>query len=161
MSLRDAITEITTDMETEDHPILKSYAKQLRRVLKATEGEAAAPAAVNPLMMGMMGAMPGFGAEAQHSLMVEKARQELRAQRKALGLMEGFGEGQLSEGQTLVYMDGGPLDGTYVPAPSNVAVGNRCPIDGHIYRKEEGNRASYVGPIGGETAAAPTSLILP
>jgi len=162
MSLRDAITDIAVDMETDDgSSSLKNYAKQLRRALRATEGEVVAlPPVVNP-MMSMLGMMPGFGAEAQHALMIEKAKQERRAQRKAEGLLEGFGEGQLSEGQTVFLLQGGPLDGVTVPADSSVPVGSKTMIDGHVYRKEAGNKASYVANGAAQIAAENSNLIIP
>ncbi len=162
MSLRDAISDIAADMESDDGTgTLKNYAKQLWRALRATEGEVVASpmAAVNPMMS--LGMMPGFGAEAQHALMVEKAKQERRAQRKAEGLLEGYGDGQLSEGQTMIQLSGGPLDNTLIPADSSIPVGSKTMIEGHVYRKEVGNRATYVANGAAQTANENSTLIIP
>ncbi len=135
MSLREAILEIAEEMirEADDlKPVnemmwmtLRNYAKQLKVVVKAAEGEMTRityPTDLRPANDSPVYLHP----DAQHFQMIEQARKELRDQKRKSEAQEG-GEVRM------VVCEGGPADGDTVSVSSEMPAGARTMIDGKVY----------------------------
>lgn len=134
MSLRDAVSEIAEDMEREVEPCttvtLHSYAKQLRRALKASEGEQ--PAVIRPT--------PPVTPEMQHFLAIEAERAKIRSARGESVLgghppRDDNWKATAEEKADGVHVEiaGGQLDGSFVAVPPEMPPGAKMPLFGEIY----------------------------
>lgn len=143
MALHDAIKEIIEDMENEaadansrdDREVkaarsLRGYAKDLRRILKACEGNTQAPPPMTPL--------PILDPRIQDRVMIEKAREELRTSKRQTELQEA---GDL---QTALVVDG-PEKDTYAPISSAMPHGARTHVGkGHVYELKPDGKLYHV-----------------
>lgn len=149
MSLRDAIAEIADDIEHElkaceasgsfvTHKEVRSWVKQLRRALKASEGE---KQTVTPQQVGPLNPLlysPSM-AQGQHLLGVEAAKLEFRNKKQA--------EDQAPQKATVeekydgvnVELVGGEMDGTFTPIPPDTRLGSHTTIFGEVYTLTRGD----------------------
>ena len=136
MALSEVILEIAEEMiegseseEIEDFPrLIRAWAKQLKVAVKASEGTAQTA--------GMQYDEQGRGTlflhpDAQHFQMIEKARQELRDQRRKFEAQE-MGETRMA------VCEGGPAEGETVPISVDMPAGAKCTIDGKVYVLSDG-----------------------
>jgi hypothetical protein len=145
MSLRDVITEIAKDMEKEAGEVrgpdsyehkraLQDYAKQLRRALKASEGEVVA--AVRPIDAVRATQLTP---EMQHVLMIEEERNRIRASKGGQivtvpgGQAERMGSVEERVDGINVEVEGGQLDGTFVPVPPEMPPGAKTELFKEVY----------------------------
>jgi hypothetical protein len=117
MSLVSVIEEIAADMEHDAAPdhggdALRSYAKQLRRAVKAAEGASPPPA-------------PFILPETQHRNEIEKAKMEFRAKKTTA---------EESCPMSIV-CEGGPHDETYVTVPTDMPDGAHTELTGSVYTR--------------------------
>lgn len=128
MALADAIALIADQMdeESQEHKtannlicagMLRSYARQLRTAVKAAEGGNTAPAT------------PQVVPELQHFQEIEKAKAELREQRKRAKMEEAH--------DNYATCVGGKADGVQAPI-ADMPVGAKTIIDGDVYELKGG-----------------------
>ena len=135
MSLRQVIEEIVEEMENENEPMcgyVLPYAKQLRRALKASEGETA------PHTISADGGMQHVSPELQHAAMLERAKQELRKAKAATSRAEddAFVQQGYEPGTSFITLQGGMSDGVIVPIANNAPVGAKTAVGGEVYSKQ-------------------------
>lgn len=146
MALHDVVLEIAEDMEKVDWgrypgcPIpevaycVENWVKQLRRAVKAAEGQ---QPQVNPITSLVLSASPE-AASLQNATMIEQARAEFRKGKQKGGVQE-----QLEP--RMVMTVGGPEDGTTVPCDPAMPVGARCLLDGETYELMVDGKLHHVG----------------
>lgn len=131
MALADAIVIIADQMDEEAKDLadikdagksycamtLKGFSRQLRTAVKASDGEKAAPTAPQ--------VAPGL----QHFIEIEKARAELREQKKRTNLEDAH--------DNYATCVGGKSDGVLAPI-AFMPVGARTIIDGEVYELNGG-----------------------
>jgi hypothetical protein len=148
MSLRDAITEIISQMEEDLKEVadsttfpgisLKGHIRQLKSALKASEGEPApAPKIVVP-------------PEVAHRIGIEEARKEFRGKSKRLPNEDAPAALLIAEEMlepSMAEMMGGPGNGTFAPIPPEMPVGASTKVAGAIYKLEGDRKLHYVPPV--------------
>lgn len=130
MSLRDAVQSVVEEMEqrasesaTFTAEDIRWFVKMLKVSLRSSQGET--PPAPQQLLLPEM----------QHSLMVEKARAEIRAKRNAEDAQGLEREG----GERMVMCVGGPADATMTLAPMQLVEGqSRTKVAGAVYVYKSG-----------------------
>ncbi len=145
MSLRDVIGEIADDMEKwadgDDIPQtitneIRSYAKQLRRALKASEGEVQQQTQSSPFLVPQV----------QHDHFIAKAREEFRKQKgEGQGgihpAMDRKAEFEEAQDGIMVQTSNGPVDGDWVSVDPQMPVGAKRVLAGGVYvLKQEGKQ---------------------
>lgn len=131
MPLADAILDLVDDMENDArqsehsgvHDSLLNYAKQLRRIVKATG---------SPSVVGVYDPQVDIGAQ-----IMEKARQEFRNKRPKEQLEE------LEPRMCLI--KGGPNDGDTIDIHPVMPVGARMEDRGIIYQLEQDGCLHFIG----------------
>lgn len=157
MSLRDVIADIASDMDRDADEWeragdqrsvsqsydLRSYAKQLRRALKASEGERQAVARAD---VGDLPAELLQNPELQHAAMIEKAKAELRRAKAAANKAEdnAFAQTGYDEGTGFVCLVGGNSDGLMVPMAGNAPIGAKTMVGGQVYCKGDDGRWCFL-----------------
>lgn len=134
MSLRDAIQVVIEDMEAEaqakpgrdSDPRLNAYAKQLRLMLKASEGE------VQPTQQRLL--LP----EVQHDIEIQKAREEFRRQKvgspqTSPGLILGGADLEEAFDGVQTLCTGGPADDNWHAIDPKMPVGGKTMVAGAVY----------------------------
>jgi len=144
MSLPDAVLEIAADMEADADAMqatgspaiansVRSYAKQLRRAVKAAEGSTPAPTVQQPVITPFM----------QHQLETEKARKEFRKNK-----IGGKDMVQIEEDHQTraVLMADGPFEGETIEVPGGMPFNSytRHPITGQRYQLQGDNQLHYM-----------------
>ncbi len=129
MSLSEAILEIVEDIETEANTPNKyspdarqqftSFAKQLRRALKAAESHLPVNGISSPLASLI-------APEAQHTKFIEEARLKLREERQRASVQE-------SDSDTMRVIADGPEEGLSVMIPSSMPVDAKTRINNQTY----------------------------
>ena len=173
MALSDAVMSVVEEMEAEAKDLkgqgpgqdytamtLRGYAKALRAAVKAAEGApanpqtipGAAPAGFPAVLTPFISSM----AAVQHDKFIEQERARIRREKAEENLAK-VGAGP--DGQSTVYLVGGPLDGTSVVCPADVEVGlktNMGTAESPVwYRMGADHKAHYV-----EGGTPPESKIL-
>jgi len=120
---------IEKDCESEDDPLhtrrLEGYAQLLKVAMLVEDA---------PVAAGLLAPMP---AELQHARMIERERENIRAQRAAA---RGATRAELEEivDPRLVSLQGGPCDGDVVPVAPDMPEGARTNVDGLVYQLRKG-----------------------
>lgn len=133
MSLSEAVLEITEEMIREADDLkgqneliwmaLRNWAKQLKVAVRASEGTAlSAEMKYDEQGRGTVFLHP----DAQHFQMIERARKELREQKRASEAQEG-------DETRMAVCEGGPADGETVPLSAGMPAGAKTMIDGKVY----------------------------
>jgi hypothetical protein len=107
---------------------VRSWAKQIRRAVKAAEGEP------NQQNLGLM-----LAPEMQHVLEIEKAKAEFRGKIKT-------DDGSLAEeiAETMMEIVSGPAEGTFVKVAGGGKPGMKTVVDGAVYQiGASGNRLLF------------------
>lgn len=138
MSLRDAVAEIADDLDKDAKQyamrgdgilvsLLSSYAKQLRRALKASEGEQQVTQQI-------------ITPQVQHDHMINKFREEFRKQKSEKGesvpvMREERDKAELEEVHDgiQVHVSGGPDDDCWVQIDPRMPIGAKTMLAGGVY----------------------------
>ena len=145
MSFREVVAEIVDEMEKEAQnrndvymtTVLRSYTKQLRIALKASEGEQTHSHTQNIVTP-----------EVQHDVMIRKFREEFRKEKGDNSVIALPEEKQLSDFQESyegfsVVVEGGPSDDTWFQVNPNMPVGANTMIGSAVYTLKKHDNGSY------------------
>lgn len=135
MSLAEVILDIASDMEAEDagtgtYALLKSYARQLRRAVKAAEG-------VTPTSTPHPARDPTLDAPRQDTLNKIIARKI-----EERGRMTEIAEG-IVRGPTFRELVGGESDGTTGPLSPEAPVGAKTVVGIEVYELKEDGKLHF------------------
>ena len=157
MAWTDAILEVAEQMDAEAKDLegtsdaniaqsmylrttLRGYAKQLRLVVKACEGEQVITSAPQPATVAQF-MDPGY----QNFLGVEEAKKQLRAEKERIQKEEHLGV--TADGRPLAGMVaecvGGPEDGTYTPITPDMPVGAMTLLQNQVYEFRSDGKFYY------------------
>ena len=132
MSLNEVMLEIAEEMIKEADDLksqneffwmtLRNYAKQIKVAVRACEGQSV-------IALSDDRSHVFLHPDAQHFQMIERARRELRDQKRAA-------EGLESMEPRFIVCKGGPADGDTVSIPPDMPVGAHTMIDGGVYTNQ-------------------------
>ena len=174
MSLKDALNDIADDMESEcgqlkagesiGADLLRSYAKQIRRAVKAAgDAPPPAPPQTDAQTLAMLMASP----MSQNTTEIERARARLRAERGLSPLPAGASEHSrilaAEEGLAVeqVQIAGGPMDGDFLQVPAGTPKnGVKTVINGVVYKMIDGKAVPLDLPQQAATPDGPPKILL-